>query len=377
MKTKIAIYFLLLNASSFFSQLKVYTDIQKNNKTYPGKNFTISKVIDARKNKDNIGMVHKSSVPGDYYADFKKPLSLEIIKFYHTTFPKGSYTNEIIVIVNHFEIGHILTGKTNDTGFVRVNFDFYKIKGDSSYFIYNYSNTLCDVSDNIALSHSNRMKRILLKSVAKIDSALASAGSQPTRWLPDSLARISDSYSKKLYNEKDSLYTAGNYPRQNMVLLSFNGVLSTTTFMYGLSVSYMGQIKKHPRYLLGFHLNYSIINFTSNIVLPSNTSYRIRTSDFGPRMLKQLKNSVFFNSMMHVMIGKETRTSYTTGFLPNVIYENEKSNIFMGIQFDNGIMIVHPRNNGMTVGADFIFRATNSSMFDSDIGIKLSLGLTF
>lgn len=377
MKVKIVIYFLLLNANSFFSQSKVYTSIQENRKTYPGKNFSFSKVIDARKNKDNIGLVHKSSIPGDYYADFKKPLPVEIIKFFHTTFPKGSYDNEIIIIVNHFEIGHIITGKTNDTGFVNVNLDLYKVKGDSSFFIYNYSNTLFDVSDNIALSHSNRMKRILLMSVAKMDSVLASEGSKPTRWLPDPLARITDNYSKKTYNEKDSLYAAGNYPRQNMALLSINGVLSTSTFMYGVSISYMGQIKKHPRYLLGLHLNYSIINFTSDIVLPSNTSYNLRTSDFGPRLLKQLKNSVFFNSMMHVMIGKETRTSYTTGLLPNVIYENEKSNLFIGIQLDNGIMIVHPRNKGVTVGADFVFRATNSSMVDSDIRIKLSIGLTF
>ena len=58
--------FLLIIATKIcFAQNKIYAGIQENKKTYPKKNFFFEKVIDARKNRENIGFAYKVSVdPG-------------------------------------------------------------------------------------------------------------------------------------------------------------------------------------------------------------------------------------------------------------------------------------------------------------------------
>ena len=50
--------------------------------------------------------------------------------------------------------------------------DYVLLRNDSAFFIYNYTNELIDVSENITYSHPNRMKRSLLLALQSLDSAL-------------------------------------------------------------------------------------------------------------------------------------------------------------------------------------------------------------
>jgi hypothetical protein len=104
--------FLLIIATKIcFAQNKIYAGIQENKKTYPKKNFFFEKVIDARKNRENIGFAYKVDLASEHPVDFKRGLTLEILSFLKRTFLHKLSTNKILVQVNHFEIGHFFRVK--------------------------------------------------------------------------------------------------------------------------------------------------------------------------------------------------------------------------------------------------------------------------
>ena len=63
-------YTLLFFTVSFIclSQRKIYIDIQKNKKSYPEKNYSFDKVIDNRKNKEDIGIIYKIGLNNQYHT---------------------------------------------------------------------------------------------------------------------------------------------------------------------------------------------------------------------------------------------------------------------------------------------------------------------
>lgn len=374
-----------------FSQQKLYTDIQKNKTVYPGKPYSIERVVDARANKDNIGVVYKVSLDHTYFADLRDPLDMAFMQFFNTTFPNGSSSVKVTLVINKFEIGHKLSGKINDTGFVDVNFDFYKAVDDHEVLIHNYNGSVVDVNDNIALSHSNRIKRILLLSVSKLDSVIINGSSLTKEIKKDSIKIIPDTVKLKakgitkaeVENIADEI-AHDDHPRRTIFMIGGDVTFSQYSLMYGGNLNLLFRFKRNPRSLLGFNINYSIIKFTETPNIPINSTYKLRTTDFGLRYLFQLKNVVFYSFNPHLMIGKETFETFgnpvtinNAGLSSTVYNSSTVENIFVGGQFDNGIYFLFPKSAGAYFGTDLALRITNSSIFDSDIGIKFNLGLAF
>lgn len=376
-----------------FSQSKVYTDIQKNKNVYPGKDYTFDKVIDARVNKDNIGIVYKSDMSQEFLADLRDPVDVAFMEFLNTTFPNGLSTVKITMVINNLEIGHKLSGRTKDSGYVKVNFDFYKAVGESSVLIHHYQNMLVDVNDNIALTHSNRLKRITLLAVSKLDSIIASGATyietiQPdTKVLPkDSIKKLPGGYSKEKLEEAEKIYNSDDYPRNLIVMLGGQAVFCTENQMFGANANLLFRFKNSPRSLLGFNVNYSIIKFQDRVGVPDNVAYSLKTADFGLRFLRQVKNVVFFSFNPHLMIGKETFVTYNNpvAYINNNgsvslsgISTTTKEKAFYGSQFDTGIYLLAPKKAGAYMGIDFVLRFTSSYVFETDMGLKFNLGIAF
>lgn len=373
---------LIVLFSNLFGQTKVYTSIQENTKKYPGKNFSITKVIDARANRDHLGIVRKTDLAEEYLADFNVPLPVEFINFFDRTYPAPTSPAKINLVVNTFDIGHKVTGKRNDTGFVKVDFDYYTVIHDTAFFLYNYKHTLIDVHDNIALTHSNRMKRVVLMSAAKLDSLALDEKTKQA--MPGFIHDISYSYSKTQSHAQDSTNKTQDYPEIRMTIIMGHVILGSVANMYGANFSILGRFKNHKRLLMGFNANYSVIAF-KDVTIPPNTEYKMFTTDFGIKLLRQIKHAVFFNSNAHLMLGKETYTSLKTrsitvsnGVYTQPVYQQEETTHFLtGVQLDNGILFTHPQKQGLAAGIDLVLRFTNSSVFDSDVGIKFSLGVAF
>lgn len=301
----------LLFSAFCFSQTKIYTEIQPNKNIYPGKDYTFDKVVDARANKDNIGLVYKSDIQQEYLADLKDPVDAAFLKFLNNTFPNGLSTVKITMVINKLEIGHKLSGLRKDSGFVKVNFDFYKAVNDASVLIHHYEGMLVDVSDNIALTHSNRLKRITLMSVSKLDSIVATGATyietiQPdTKAIPKDSVKLSGGYSKEKMEEAERVYNSGNYPRNIIVILGGHAVFCTENQMFGANANLLFRFKNGLRSLLGFNVNYSIIKFQDRVGLPENVAYSLKTADAGLRFLRQIKNVTFFSFNPHLCLERK------------------------------------------------------------------------
>jgi len=385
---KLLVLLSMFFCASCFSQTKIYTEIQQNKTVYPGKDYTFDKVIDARANKDNIGIVYKSDIQQEYLADLRDPVDAAFLYFLNNTFPNGSSTVKITMVINELEIGHILSGRRKDSGFVKVNFDFYKAVNDASVLIHHYEGMLVDVSDNIALTHSNRMKRITLMSVAKLDSIVASGATYIETAKPgaDSLlkdpVKISAGFSKERLEETKRMLANDKSPRRIMFMIGGHAVFCTENQMYGVNANLLFGFKKAPRNLLGFNANYSLIKFQTRSGLAENIEYQLRSGDLGLRFLRQIKNPVFFNFNPHLMFGKETFITYntTTVYVNGVstgLSKTTKEKSFYGLQIDTGIYLLSPKSAGAYMGFDFVLRFTTSYVFESDMGIKLNLGIAF
>lgn len=388
MKARYIFIFFFLITLRFVSQTKVYTSISHKVKPEPAKELTFEKVIDARTTKNSIGIVHTINDRSDYLADFSKPLSQELYNFFTVAYPNQYSANKIITVVNYFEIGHIITGSKTDTGFVTADIDFYIRRNDSSFKILHFNSKLTEAKELVAVTHSERMKALLVKAAAQLDSTLI-MGKSLTQLTPNNSPLLSDSLRNLSSNYPFVTQKNGEYivpespmtPRETIVAIGGHALFSSSVNMFGGNLNVLFRIKNHVKLLVGFNINYSIIKFKDQTIIPSNTEYQIKTSDFGLKLLWQIKGPVFYSLNPHMMIGKETISSLKVSGSSYTGYTVSKTstteNLFLGLQIDNGVLFIHPKIPGAFFGADFNLRFTNSSVFDSDFGVKFSAGFAF
>lgn len=374
---------ILLFPFSAFSQKKVYTSIQENKKKYPGKNFSFEKVVDNRINKENIGFVYKSSLTYEHPADFKKPLQDEFLHFLSNTFPTKTSENKLLLSVKRFEIGHIVTGKRLDTGFVFLDVDFYCLKNDSAAFLYTYTSRLAEASENTALSHGNRIKRALLLSLSRIDSTLLKRSSSFYIKTSDleNLVQTSSSITHSQLKRKDSLDKFSPFPTSFYVLSGIQAEFCPSSLLTGVNIDVLFRLKKNKDFMLGFNTYFFVFGLLDTDNLPVNAEYNLLHFKTGLRLLKHLKHNLFFNMNPQLILGQEYYT-YDLSYNPygqpyTTSYYYTISDFLYGFEFDFGLYRIPLRKRGFFFGSDFFVRGTSSNMVETSFGIKLNLGFKF
>lgn len=395
---------LLLSSFLCFSQMRVSVSIQKNNKTYPDKNYFFTKIIDFRTNTASIGKVYKSDRVNEYQAVFKKNLAQEFFVFLKDVYPNEKAQHKILIRVNEFQIGHLLAKK--DSGLAKLDVDFYEFRNDSVSFISNYSERMSETAEDVSLSHPNRIKRILLHATSDLEKHLNTTTQAPftplsqmnsairyatvtdssQRYNPASAIVPEADYSQERMSKEDSLSNVNQYPNFFFFLVGGQTNICPSTLITGANLSFLFHLSKTSRFLLGPNVNYSAIIFLDKNVIPDNSSYQIRSYDFGLRLLRQIKKIAFFNCNTHFMIGKETLSVSTPMFSYNPQsgavtqtssgISTTESN-FYGFQMDLGAYLMSPRRAGFYCGIDLTIRTTNSGVFDDEAGIKFNAGLKF
>lgn len=373
------------------AQNSIRVSIQPNKTSYPEKDFFFAKVSDQRANKELIGHIYKSNRQTIHKAVMKNSLEKELYQFLWDLYPNLHSHTKMLLVVHEFEIGHVLDSK-KDTGFVKLNLDFYKMKGDSVFLVSSYHKTLSEPAEDVFLTHSNRMKRAILRAVADMEAHLNNSGNASSGTvvvLEDSLTKaratsIQNIVAAKPLSRADSLELKNNYPSLFFFLLGghFNPYMST--LVMGANVQALFRLPKFNRWLLGPNVNFEVIKFLDRSGLADNQSYQLRTSDVGIRAMRQIRNSLFFNINPHFLFGQETIEEYTghyvnngSGFYSVQYSSNETVNAFFGFQLDLGVYVMPPKKSGLFCGFDLAMRMTNSVVFDSDAGIKLNLGVKF
>ncbi len=387
MKIKLFIFLILLNTTILFSQKKLYTHIASNKKNYCAKSYQLARVIDNRTTKNTIGKTYTSSRTVQHEVDFKSAVSNELFLFYNTNFHNALHPcNQFLVIVNQFEIGHVLSNQREDTGYVFLNFDFYNLKNDSAFFLYNYAKKFNELSESVLLTHPKRINQALLNAFAHLDF-----------YFPTKLTDTVTHYKKGNYNKtlSDSILnmqyglTIQNFLKQDSASNYKSSVPSFYFFFVGaianasrtyitthINANLVFQIKKAPKYLVGIQANYFVYGIMSKQIIPVNSSYQLFNYDIGVRILRQLKNKLFLNVNPQLLTGNEN-IRYT--ILPSNYSGTSATETidFKGFQMDIGVYYFRPQQQGIYFGGDIFYRETSSNIITKGIGLKFNFGVKF
>lgn len=375
----------LFNASALLSQSKIYTYIQRDKKSYAGRAWCLERVVDRRIDKSNIGHIFTRGLGIEHPADFKQELSGELIHFFNDNFFCLRAKNRFMLVVNRFEIGHIVTTKRLDTGEVFFDFDFYALKNDSAFFLYNYAKRLTEASDVVPTTHPNRLRRALLNSLLPLDNFFSIRVNDTLRNKSAVFynASQSDSVKKNNYGltvtkskQLDSTYSANNLPSYYFFFIGGQGNICYTSLTTHVNANLLFQLKKHPKYLIGVQANYFLYGILSQKLISSYATYSLFNYDIGIRVLKQIKGNLFINFNPQAMFGRETFTYFVlpAGSITGQLNQTYPIN---GVQVDIGVYNFEPQKQGIYFGADVFFRGSNSNMLENTIGLKLSVGIKF
>lgn len=378
------------------AQNRVYTTIQKNKNTYPGKDYFFPQVVDLRPDQSRLGFVCKMGGRTLCEINFKKSLSSEVYQFFSSVFPNRTSSNQVLITVNVFEIGQILSKK--DSAFVKLDLDFYLLRNDSALHLSHYARTLCEATSDAVFSHPNRIKRALLLAAGDLERKLeqrptgtyvplSELGIPPQSKTDDvekSEARYGAFYSRSYAAKEDSSFRRLNYPDRMVLFLGAHANLMSYGLCTGVNVNWMFRLRYSPKYLVGINVNHSAVILFETGTLSNYESYRLASTDLGFRVLKQIKNITFINVNTHFLVGKERFTSS-----PSYIYDPQTNSVsagrpatvredfFFGMLIECGGYLLQPRGRGFFIGADLTFLGTTSFILDNSAGVKLTAGYKF
>jgi len=371
MKTGLNPFFLafviLLNCHWLLSQSKVYTFIQENSSVYNKSDFYIQKVIDARENKETIGSIYSVDKRKKYPADFNQTLSNAFLEFFNATFPAGKQKHKIILVVSFFNIDHSLGETAKEKGSAELNADYFLNRNDTCFYLGSSTKRIEEESDEVQLSHPNRIKRLLLLTTAEMTDSLKGFGTkspeQRKAYTLDELKKRS--LSKDVQNNR-ARQGDNTIPDYYMFKAGTYYGFSKSILQFGLTADIVLQFKKAPQYLLGFNANIMLFSTPSdNITIPSFASSAVFNYDLGLKLLKQVKNTFFINFNPQLNLG----------YVQDVASGNQKN--ILGLEMDAGVYLIPPVDEGVYTGLNLFYRNTNTELLGESFGLKLDLGFRF
>lgn len=358
---------LLLIALKGLSQSKVYTFIQENSHVYEKSEFYIQKVIDARDNKFSIGSIYSSDKRKKYPADFNQTLSNTFYDFFKTTFPSGKHKSKIVLLVIQFNIDHQLGETAKDIGIAEIKAEFYLNRNDTCFYLNTSEQRIEEQSEDVLLSHPNRIKRLLLLCTAQMIDSLKTFNRVPSnkrvKLSIDELKKRSMSAEVQNRRKKQGENTLpGFYLFKVGTYYSF----SQPVLQFGFTTDLVLQIKKAPQYLIGINANMMLYGSTpDNLTNPLTTGFDIMNYDLGIKLLKQVRNNFFINLNPQVNLGYIQEQ--TSGSRKNIL----------GLEVDAGVYLIPPDIEGVYTGLNLFYRGTNTEFLGTSFGLKLDLGYRF
>ncbi len=201
--SRILIFILLIMNLSLSAQ-KVHKISLTPKKSINDTDFSITKIIDNRVNKDNIGNVRKGMNNKNVSASFDKSFELEILFAMSKIVPRKKEHTEIGMLFHNFNITEIITN-TKETGHCFIEMEFVQeidsVLYSLGYFEVEVSNSGLDVTN----SHGNRIVKALKQCVDEF---------RETDWR--------NNKSKFVFEEpKDAVFNYNEIPKKGMYQ-SFN-----------------------------------------------------------------------------------------------------------------------------------------------------------
>ncbi len=169
---KALLILLTINSFLVFSQKKDYHIINLlplEKDTVEEVNFYVSKIIDNRVYKDNLGIAQKGVFNKKVLSKFNKPFEEEIQEYFNVIFPPDLKKEPLVVRVNQLLISE-KTGAFKETGKAIVNLDVLVFKDNVYYFLGSFSGYAEKNSADVTGKHDNRIRQVLKHCLMKYNA---------------------------------------------------------------------------------------------------------------------------------------------------------------------------------------------------------------
>ncbi|SFZ94306.1 hypothetical protein SAMN05428642_10460 [Flaviramulus basaltis] len=160
---KYLVFFFLIHSFVVLSQESDYHIVNLlpiENDTIEDVNFYVSKIIDNRVYKDNLGIAQKGVFNRKVLSKFDKPFEEELMEYFNVVFPPDSKKEPLVIRVNQLLISE-KTGAFKETGKAIANLDVLSFKDDVYYFLESFSGYAEKNSADVTGKHDNRIRQVL------------------------------------------------------------------------------------------------------------------------------------------------------------------------------------------------------------------------
>lgn len=160
---------LLINFSMFSQGTRIIT-LKEDSTDKILSAFKITKVLDDRKNKSNIGVLNSGFLGSKKEAKLKKGVTLTIKDYLDQNTVIGGSARVIQIRVLRF---NIYENKSKDRGTVKVHFEFLGKDAEGWYVFKDFSKTISDtiMSGNHSDRHEARIRQVLKASIQYLNSS--------------------------------------------------------------------------------------------------------------------------------------------------------------------------------------------------------------
>ncbi len=123
-------------------------------------NFYVSKILDNRVYKDNLGIAQKGVFNKKVLSKFDKPFEDELMEYLNAIFPPSASKKPIVLRINQLLISE-QTGALKETGKATVNLDVLGFGNGTHYFMGSFSAYAEKNSVDVTGKHDDRIREIL------------------------------------------------------------------------------------------------------------------------------------------------------------------------------------------------------------------------
>ena len=217
MLKKALVIFVLLSSVVNFCQAQDYHIINLlplEEDTVENVNFYVSKIIDNRIYKDNLGIAQKGVFNKKVLSTFYNPFEEELMDYFNAIFPANTSKTPLVLRINQLLISEN-TGAFKETGKATVNLDVLTEKDDIYYFLGSFSAYPEKNSVDVTGKHDDRIREILKSCLIQFSELNPDTQMNRTILLenPSAPVILSEPIKKGFYTSFSELYN--NQPFQD------------------------------------------------------------------------------------------------------------------------------------------------------------------
>ncbi|MGB8705287.1 MAG: hypothetical protein WCD31_09680 [Gillisia sp.] len=245
---KLILFFLLISFQGICQKDVFIVKLQPTEKVEPGR-FFISKVIDNRAVKDNIGIIQRGMANKKLTANFELPFEEELQQTFNVLLPPGAGKDSLVASITMLNISE-KTGSMSETGASNVEIEFLRLIDNQLYSIGNYTATVEGKGLDVTRKHGERIIEALTQIIKKVSPDLEKEPSTlviKDLQLEKHKIDFSAPVSKGLYYNFGSV--SSNKPADSM---DYTVKMIAETKKINHYQVYHGQSKKRIKHLYGF-----------------------------------------------------------------------------------------------------------------------------